>query len=63
MAQTILTLGQLIHWKLNGFVQLDLFPEELEQAKHEQDYMVWEANIDLLNKDAFINEIAASFDD
>ena len=63
MAQTILTLGQLIHWKLNGFVQLDLFPEELERAKHEQDYMVWEANIDLLNRDAFINEIAASFDD
>jgi hypothetical protein len=62
MTQTILTLGQLIHWKLNGFVQLDLFPEELEQAKHEQDYMVWEA-IDLLDKDAFINEIAASFDD
>jgi hypothetical protein len=62
MAQTILTLGQLIHWKLNGFVQLDLFPEELEQAKHEQDYMVWEA-IDLLDKNAFINEIAASFDD
>jgi hypothetical protein len=43
MAQTILTLGQLIHWKLNGFVQLDLFPEELEQAKREQSYSQEEA--------------------
>jgi hypothetical protein len=38
MAQTNLTLEQLFQWKLNGFVQLDLFPEELEQAKREQSY-------------------------
>jgi len=36
MAQTILTIQQLLEWKLNGFVQLDLFPEELEQAKREK---------------------------
>ena len=41
--QTILTLSQLIQWKLNGFVQLDLFPEELEQAKREQSYAQEEA--------------------
>ena len=39
--QTVLTLSQLIQWKLNGFIQLDLFPEELEQAQREQDYAVW----------------------
>ena len=38
MAQTNLTLEQLFQWKLNGFVQLDLFPEELKQAKREQSY-------------------------
>ena len=38
--QTILTLSQMMEWKLNGFVQLDLFPEELEHAKREQDYVV-----------------------
>ena len=43
MAQTILTLGQLIEWKLNGFIQLDLFPEKLEQAKREQSYSQEEA--------------------
>ncbi len=48
MSQTILTLGQMIEWKLNGFIQLDLFPEELEQAKREQDYAVWS---DLINKE------------
>ena len=48
MAQTTLTLSQLIDWKLNGFIQLDLFPEELEQAKREQDYAVWS---DLINKE------------
>jgi hypothetical protein len=39
MSQTVLTHSELIHliqWKLNGFIQLDLFPEELEQAKREQ---------------------------
>ena len=46
MAQTILTLGQLIEWKLNGFVQLDLFPEELEQAKREQFDSAWVAHLD-----------------
>jgi hypothetical protein len=40
MTQTVLTLSQMMEWKLNGFVQLDLFPEELEQAKREQDYVV-----------------------
>jgi hypothetical protein len=51
MAQTVLTHSELIHliqWKLNGFVQLDLFPEELEQAKREQDYAVW---ADLINRE------------
>lgn len=48
MTQTILTLGQMIEWKLNGFIQLDLFPEELEQAKREQDYVVWS---DLINRE------------
>jgi hypothetical protein len=48
MAQTTLTLSQLIDWKLNGFIQLDLFPEELEQAKREQDYAVW---ADLINRE------------
>ena len=48
MAQTVLTLGQMIEWKLNGFIQLDLFPEELEQAKREQDYIVWS---DLINRE------------
>jgi hypothetical protein len=51
MAQTVLTHSELIHliqWKLNGFIQLDLFPEELEQAKREQDYAVWS---DLINKE------------
>ena len=48
MSQTILTLGQMIEWKLNGFIQLDLFPEELEQAKREQDYAVW---ADLINRE------------
>ena len=43
MSQTVLTLGQLIEWKLNGFIQLDLFPEELEQAKREQSYAQEEA--------------------
>ena len=46
MAQTVLTHSELIHliqWKLNGFVQLDLFPEELEQAKREQSYTQEEA--------------------
>ena len=38
MSQTVLTLAQLFQWKLNGFIQLDLFPEELEQAKSEQSY-------------------------
>jgi hypothetical protein len=33
MAQTNLTLAQLFQWKLNGFVQLDLFPEELEAGQ------------------------------
>ena len=46
--QTILTLSQMIEWKLNGFVQLDLFPEELEHAKREQDYVVWS---DLINRE------------
>ena len=48
MSQTVLTLGQLIQWKLNGFIQLDLFPEELEQAQRERDYIVWS---DLINKE------------
>jgi hypothetical protein len=43
MSQTVLTLAQLFQWKLNGFVQLDLFPEELEQAKREQSYSQEEA--------------------
>ena len=46
MAQTVLTHSELIHliqWKLNGFIQLDLFPEELEQAKREQSYTQEEA--------------------
>ena len=46
MSQTILTHSELIHliqWKLNGFVQLDLFPEELKQAKREQSYTQEEA--------------------
>jgi hypothetical protein len=51
MSQTVLTHSELIHliqWKLNGFIQLDLFPEELEQAQREQDYAVW---ADLINKE------------
>mgnify|MGYP006899576202 FL=1 len=51
MSQTVLTHSELIHliqWKLNGFIQLDLFPEELEQAKREQDYAVWS---DLINRE------------
>ena len=48
MAQTNLTLAQLFQCKLNGFIQLDLFPEELEQAKREQDYAVWS---DLINRE------------
>jgi len=43
MAQTILTTKQMLQWKLNGFVQLDLFPEELEQAQREQSYAQEEA--------------------
>jgi hypothetical protein len=43
MAQTNLPLAQLFQWKLNGFIQLDLFPEELEQAKREQSYSQEEA--------------------
>ena len=46
--QTVLTLSQLIQWKLNGYIQLDLFPEELEQANRENDYVVWS---DLINKE------------
>lgn len=41
MTQTVMTLGQLFQYKINGFVQLDLFPEELEQAKNEQYYEDW----------------------
>ena len=47
MAQTVLTLGQMIEWKLNGFIQLDLFPEELEQAKHEQYTIDWYSLVNL----------------
>jgi len=43
MAQTIFTLSQILEWKLNGFIQLDLFPEELEQARREQSYAQEEA--------------------
>ena len=46
--QTVLTFSQFIQWKLNGFIQLDLFPEELEQAKREVDYAVWS---NLVNKE------------
>ena len=46
--QTVLTLSQFIQWKLNGFIQLDLFPEELEQANRELDYAVWS---NLVNKE------------
>lgn len=41
MSQTIMTLGQLLQYKLYGSVQLDLFPEELQHAKNEQYYIDW----------------------
>lgn len=47
MTQTVMTLGQLFQYKINGFVQLDLFPEELEQAKREQPMIDWYLMINL----------------
>ena len=47
MSQTIMTLGQLFQYKINGFVQLDLFPEELDQAKNEQYYEDWLAIVEM----------------
>jgi hypothetical protein len=41
MTQTIMTIGQLLQYKKFGAVQLDLFPEELEHAKREQNYKIW----------------------
>jgi hypothetical protein len=41
MSQTIMTLGQLLQYKLHGFVQLDLFPEELEHEKQKQVTIDW----------------------
>jgi hypothetical protein len=41
MSQTVMTLGQLLHYKLYGFVQLDLFPEELEHEKQKQVTIDW----------------------
>ena len=38
---TPLTLGQMLHYKLYGFVQLDLFPKELELARHVLDESLW----------------------
>lgn len=36
MTQTVLTLQQLLDYKRDGFIQFDLFPEELEHARHEE---------------------------
>jgi len=47
MTQTVMTLGQLIQYKYTGFIQLDLFPEELEQAKHEQYTIDWYSLVNL----------------
>ena len=38
---TSLTLGQMLHYKLYGFVQLDLFPRELELARRVPDESLW----------------------
>ena len=47
MSQTVMTLDQLIQYKYTGFIQLDLFPEELEQAKHEQYTIDWYSLVNL----------------
>ena len=36
MTQTVFTLQQLLDYKRDGFIQFDLFPEELEHARHEE---------------------------
>jgi hypothetical protein len=51
MTQTIMTLGQLLQYKLHGFIQLDLFPEELEHAKNEQYYIDWLAITNMEGED------------
>ena len=47
MSQTVMTMDQLIQYRYTGFIQLDLFPEELEQAKHEQYAIDWYSLVNL----------------
>jgi hypothetical protein len=41
MTQTVITLQQLMDYKRDGFIQFDLFPEELEDARREQMLKAW----------------------
>ena len=47
MPQTILTHSQMVDWKVDGFVQLDLFPEELEEATRKADLIYWSNYVNL----------------
>jgi hypothetical protein len=41
MTQTIFTMQQLLDYKRDGFIQFDMFPEELEHARQERSLKAW----------------------